>query len=143
MRKIVVIVYVVVLVVIGACLGNPDPRIVPLTHFEDYSGFVTTNYLKTNEGIVICCSDDYVLSNDGGGQFLFAVKDPFNPSDEKLEITSSWGIDSIMTIDYEGNMSTETCNNHVAIVDNSIYEFTVFIDRFGTEYSAHFIRSGM
>ena len=131
-----------------------DP--VPLTQYSAYEGFVCTSFLKTEEGIVISCSDNYVMGHEVEGQFWFMLSDKECESGEyleddydwKVELTSNANIVKVDFYDYKNELiGSEECKNNIAIVDqdyNGVYcdSFTIYIEEGNNLYTAHFGRSG-
>jgi len=131
-----------------------DP--VPLTQYSAYEGFVCTSYLKTEEGIMISCSDNYVMGHEVRGQFWFMLSDKERESGESLEDNYDWKVEltsnaNIVKVDFynykDELIGSEECKNNIAIVDqdyNGVYcdSFTLYIEEGNNLYTAHFWRSG-
>jgi hypothetical protein len=143
---------------LSACSSNEatvtaDP--IPLTHYSGYEDWVSTSSLKTEEGIVISCSDKYVLGNAFEG-FHFQLSDEESNSprhneddyDWKLELTSNANIVKVDFYNYKDELiGSEECKNNTAIIDryyNGEYcdSFTLYIEEGNNLYTAHFYRSG-
>ena len=154
---LVALMCILMLVMLSACgstEATADP--VPLTPYSAYEGFVSTGSLKTEEGIVISCSDNYVMGNVVKGQFWFCLSDKEYESEEfleddydwKVELTSNGKIVKVDFYDYEGELiGSEECKNNTAIVDENYKDvycnsFMLYIEEGDNLYTAHFVRFG-
>lgn len=130
---------------------------IPLTQNSDYEGGVSTSFLKTQEGIVISCSDNYTLGHEIHGQFWFNISYEEFESEEFLkpdydwsfELTSNAKIVKVEFYDYEDVLiGSEEPKNNIIVIDQDykgvyVDSFVLYIEEDGTLYRAHFGRTGM
>ena len=145
----------------SACSKKKETAVLPLTYLEEENSdnLYTHNYVNTEEGVVIMCSNNYILGPEARGQFVFELGDSEitkfeNDKEEDIEWTVSFvsngQIYKIDYFDYKGNViASEKCKGLATVTvdyngneEKYIDSIILYIQFNGKKYTAEFARTG-